>query len=137
MPVYGVSAISLWLISQFVPPTVTGGTLEESNQMPAAEVFRDIVWTERYGKRFDMDQKAVYEGDYKWIWRSKGEPELYNVSDDPEEENNLYGTLPELESRFQSKLRPLIEESRELSSLTIPELDLELQRRLKALGYVQ
>jgi len=133
----GIMPTILNYIGHPVPGTVTVGALDETNHMLAAEVFRDIVWTGRYGKRFDMDQKAVYEGDYKWIWRSNGEPELYKVSDDPGEKNNLYGTLPELENRFQLRLRSLIEESTQLSSLTIPELDQELQRRLKALGYVQ
>lgn len=120
-----------------VPKTVKGGTLDEDNHMLVAEVFRDNVWTETFGSRYDMDQKAIYEGDFKWIWRSKGDPELYNVSKDPEEKNNLAGKSKDLENRLQSRLRPLIEESREFSFLTTPELDQELRRRLKALGYMQ
>ena len=34
-------------------------------------------------------------------------------------------------------LKPLIEESQQLSTLTTPELDKELEARLRALGYIK
>ena len=105
--------------------------------MLIAEIYRDISWMVAFGDRFDRDQKAMYDGDFKWIWDSRGKHELYDVVKDPAEEHNLRGTLPERERKFETELAPLIEESKQLSSLSTPELDKELKARLRALGYIK
>ncbi|UCD58683.1 MAG: sulfatase [Candidatus Hydrogenedentota bacterium] len=127
----------LHYIGHPIPKTVECGTLDEGDQLLIAEIYRDIVWIKTYGERFDRDQKTIYDGNHKWIWQSNGEHELYEISEDPEEKNNLFGKLPDVERRFQSRLVPLIEESKKLSSITPPQIDKELQQRLKALGYTQ
>lgn len=120
-----------------IPGTVMSGTLDEENQILISEITRDIAWSLGFGKRFDRDAKAAYDGDYKWIWNSNGNHELYDISNDPAEENNLYGKMPDLEKRFQSMLAPLIEESRRASAHDLPEIDRELRESLKTLGYMQ
>jgi choline-sulfatase len=120
-----------------LPKTACPTSLEDDDQVLIAEIYRDISWIVAFGERFDRDQKAIYDGDYKWIWDSRGRHELYDIAKDPGEEHNLWGTLPEKERKLQAELKPLIEESKQLSSLRTPELDKELKGRLRALGYIK
>jgi arylsulfatase A-like enzyme len=117
--------------------TAHQATLEDDDQLLIAEIYRDISWIVAFGERFERDQKAIYDGNYKWIWDSRGKHELYDIAEDALEKNNLWGSLPEKERNLEAKLNPLIEESKQLSSLSTPELDKELKARLKALGYVK
>ncbi len=120
-----------------IPPTADYGTLGGKRKDLVAESYRDIYYVQRYGKRFDRDQKAIYDGKYKFIWSSDGKSELYNIQEDPQENVNLCGRLPDVEKKLQSKLEPLVAESNQLNSLSTPQLDSELRRRLQALGYIQ
>jgi arylsulfatase A-like enzyme len=120
-----------------VSKTAHPATLEDDNQLLIAEIYRDISWIVAFGDRFERDQKAIYDGDLKWIWDSRGNHELYDVAKDAAEENNLRGSLPEKERDLEAALKPLIEESKQLSSLSTLELDKELKDRLRALGYVK
>lgn len=124
-------------IGRPIPETVACGTLADREQALLAEIYRDSYWIERYGNRFDRDEKAAYEGEYKWIWRSNANHELYNIAEDPEEHDNLRGRLPEVERHFHSQLNPLIEASKEIPKTAPPRLGPETERNLKALGYIQ
>jgi len=124
-------------IRQPVPTTVETGTLHDKNQVLVSEAFRDITWVTFYGKRFDRSQKALYDGNYKWIWNSSGNHELFAIIQDPAEMNNLAGTLPHVEKRCQARLEPLIQESNRMAELTPLEIDEELKDRLRALGYIR
>jgi arylsulfatase A-like enzyme len=117
--------------------SVAPPALEERGHQLIAEIYRDISWIVGFGDRFDRDRKAIYDGDYKWIWDSREEHELYDVAKDPAEENNLWGKLPERERRLKAGLAPLIEESEKLSTLSTPELDKDMKDRLRALGYIK
>lgn len=120
-----------------IPDTVSSETLDKENQILVAESTRDVAWVLAFGKRFDRDSKVVYDGNYKLIWNSTGNHELYDVADDPAEESNLYGNMPELEKRLLSRLAPLIEESKRASAHDMPEIDADMREALKSLGYVQ
>ena len=136
-----VSTVSLMptlleYIGHEVPDTVASGTLDEEDQILVAESTRDIAWIVAFGKRFDKDSKALYDGNYKLIWNSTGEHELYDIVADPSEEKNLFGTIPDVEKRFQAQLEPLIEESQRASSFDPPEIDNEQRENLRKLGYL-
>jgi arylsulfatase A-like enzyme len=120
-----------------LPKTAHPVSLDDDDQVLIAEIYRDISWIVAFGDRFERDQKTVYDGNHKWIWDSRGKHELYDVAKDPGEEHNLWGTLPGIERKFEAELAPLIEESKQLSSLSTPELDKELKERLRALGYIK
>jgi len=133
----GIMPTILKYVGHRIPETVAGGTLDEDNQVLIAEITRDVGWIVAFGGRFDRDMKAIYDGDYKLIWNSSGEHELYNIADDPGEQRNLYGKMPDLEQRLQAQLVPLIGRSRRTSSSESPEIDPELRKSLKALGYIR
>ena len=70
---------------------VTGGPADRT---VFAEHYRDKLWIEKFGERFDRDLIAVYWGNFKYIWASNGKHELYNVSGEPQESHNLIHQLP-------------------------------------------
>lgn len=119
-----------------VPKTVECGTLDDQNQILVTEIYRDRFWIKAYGERFDRDQKATYDGNYKWIWHSNGKHELYDIACDPNEENNLQGKLSKVEHHFQAKLAPLIHNSKQARPYAPPEVGENLKQRLRALGYM-
>jgi arylsulfatase A-like enzyme len=119
-----------------IPDTVASGTLDEEEQILVAESTRDIAWIVAFGERFDKDSKVLYDGNYKWIWNSTGKHELYDISNDPTEEKNLFGTLPDLEERLRSRIEPLIAASQRASTYNPAEIDNEMRENLRKLGYL-
>jgi arylsulfatase A-like enzyme len=49
--------------------------------------------------------KAIRVGEFKYIWASDGRDELYNISEDPEELNNLIVTRPEKAKELKALLK--------------------------------
>ena len=135
--ILGIGPTILKYVGSPVPKTAHPASLDEKEHVLIAEIYRDISWMVAFGDRFDRDQKAIYDGNHKWIWDSNGAHELYDISRDPAEENNLWGRMPDAERRLKAKLKPLIQESEQLSTLSTPELDKELKNRLRALGYIK
>ncbi|RJP16632.1 MAG: hypothetical protein C4520_18540 [Candidatus Abyssobacteria bacterium SURF_5] len=133
----GVMSTILDYLNLPAPPGVKFASFDTGGHELAAEIFEDLNFVQKYGERYSRNQKAVYDGTFKFIWSSDGKHELYNISNDPLEVVNLYGRMPDLEKRLQAKLDPLIYESNRMTSLTTPELDEELRGRLRALGYIQ
>ena len=119
-----------------IPETSTNVTLDDENQNLVSEIFRNKKLIQRHGKRFDRSLKALYDGDYKWIWNSNGKHELYNLKEDSYEKHNLAGKLPEVEQRFMKQFDSLAERSDRYASDDIPELSKELKEQLKTLGYI-
>ncbi len=120
-----------------IPDTVQYGTLEEKKSLLAAEISRDASWINMYGSRYDVDRQAVYDGDYKLIWNSNGVMELYNIRNDPAEDVNLYGKMPEVEQILQAKLQRLEKFAAPTAVAESPVLDEDLKKSLKALGYIR
>jgi arylsulfatase A-like enzyme len=133
----GIMPTVLEYVGLPIPRTVASETLDDEEQILIAESTRDVAWVLSFGKRFDRDLKAAYDGNYKFVWNSEGDHELYDIVDDPAEENNLYGEKPDLEKRFMSRLAPLIEESQSATALDLPEIDPATRENLKKLGYLQ
>ena len=108
-----------------------------------AEVFRskNSKTTKLSPERFYRDLKAIYssDGTYKYIQSSNGQSMLFDLVEDPSEQNNLFGQMPELAKTFDNKLSewqksitPMVDES------TIKKIDKEkLERDLRSLGYIK
>jgi len=75
--------------------------------------------------------KAIRNLEYKYIWRSTGEEELYNVAEDPYEQENIISKMPEKSKTLQKNLE------RFLLSIEIPPIHLKKEaiKWMKAWGY--
>ena len=86
--------------------------------------------------RFRRVERAIFSGQFKFIGSTAGKRELYDLSKDPEEKENLYemdkGASRELEARLNQWLREVKEESGSAQALDKGALD-----RLKSLGYIK
>ncbi len=80
------------------------------------------------------------EKDFKLIWDSKNDKfELYNISTDPGESENLFYKLPEFSEKIRLKFLNFLGYSN-LSDLR-PNLEIEIDKKmeekLRALGYIK
>lgn len=81
---------------------------------------------------------ALYHGDYKLIFASDGTHELYDLSKDPEELEDLAGTDAELLQKMEDVLKQYMSRLTEFEydAKEAPRASREQMERLKALGYV-
>jgi arylsulfatase A-like enzyme len=100
-----------------------------SESFPKGDIFN-------WHPRFRRVERAIFSGQFKFIGSAAGKRELYDLSKDPEEKDNLYemdkGASRELEARLNQWLREVNEESGSAQALDKGALD-----RLKSLGYIK
>jgi len=84
----------------------------------------------------DIATKAIFDGDWKFIWLSNGKHELYNLANDPEEQRNLIEAEPEKAQELQAKLEQWLG-SFQQARVTSGSGKKEFKDMLKSLGYVQ
>jgi arylsulfatase A-like enzyme len=83
---------------------------------------------------------SIRTGTYKLIYKkSSGTSELYDISLDPSEKNNLAEEEPEVTEELRERLNDMLHESAEHFSVEpeIVTLDEETTKALKALGYLE
>ena len=85
----------------------------------------------------DGDWRALYDGDFKFLWNSRGSHRLFDLAEDPEETADL---AAEDSKRAEAMLARLDEY---LASLPEPgpadaaeSVDQETQKALESLGYL-
>lgn len=89
---------------------------------------------------YDRQLLAIRSSRYKFIWASDGRHEFYDLVKDPGEQNNLIAVGGEVLNRLREDLLrwydSLPKRDREATpSLAGPDLDREVTKRLRALGY--
>jgi arylsulfatase A-like enzyme len=93
-------------------------------------------------RRDPWHRVAVRTEAFKYIWDSKrpDQPELYDLRTDPAEKQNVSARYPQEVSRFQASVDThlqLVAETEPVTSAPELELDEEVIRRLRDLGYVE
>lgn len=102
-----------------------------------AEDYENGVSVRAYGKRFERNQVVIYDGAWKFILKSRGGSELYDLSADPREERNVAAAHPQVCRRLEAaiaewkKRTPAFDGTSALR--TGPSR--ELINRLRSLGY--
>ncbi|MBX7185472.1 MAG: tetratricopeptide repeat protein, partial [Vicinamibacteria bacterium] len=94
------------------------------------------LYAETLAPRLDFgwsDLRSWREGGFKWIRAPK--PELYALSDDPDEAKNRVADEPSRARALDGALSKVIEAAGERSASRAP--DAESTERLRSLGYVQ
>jgi arylsulfatase A-like enzyme len=90
-----------------------------------------------YGDRLRRVRTAVYDWPYKYIDATDGLSELYDLENDPQEENNLIKSAPEVSKRLAERLRKYQDSrGRAAGVAEVDPLTEEQIRKLKALGYI-
>ncbi|MCH2186373.1 sulfatase-like hydrolase/transferase, partial [Myxococcota bacterium] len=90
------------------------------------------------GEFFDRDLYSIVESPFKLIRSSRDDVELFDLSEDPEELNNLHTSNPEMARHLDKQLNallnarpPLYPEPENL------ELSEETRESLRAMGYIE
>jgi arylsulfatase A-like enzyme len=87
--------------------------------------------------------RAIEEGEYKYIWGSDEANELYRITRDPGEEENLVDSDPERAAALRERLEVWVSETPVYGPALASERDRDRQlpddilERLEALGYAQ
>ena len=128
-------------VSLPVPENIQGTTLQlpQKKRPIIAENFQDPTWKKRDDlKHLARDLKAIYAGDFKYLWASDGRCELYNITQDPLESANLIDKLPnkaqelnEQLERWSNSVTPIDGDNE------LPDPDQAITDKLRSLGYIE
>jgi len=80
------------------------------------------------------DLRSVREGGWKYI--EAPSPELYNIDDDPDEQENLVSTRAATAARMRDQLAAFLEDERDSTEASGEAVPAELLEQLGALGYL-
>jgi arylsulfatase A-like enzyme len=85
--------------------------------------------------KLDRSLKCIRSASFKYILASDGEEELYDVTKDSEESENLAAELPEQARLMRSLLSATLGSQTREAQPTVTKLDEDIKRRLQDLGY--
>jgi arylsulfatase A-like enzyme len=122
-----------------IPQGIDGQSLLRHDGSNPREVISESFphgYLVNWHTRFRRVERAIFWGQLKFIGSTAGKQELYDLSKDPDEKENLYetdkGASRDLEARLNQWLREVNEESGSTQTLDKGALD-----RLKSLGYIK
>jgi arylsulfatase A-like enzyme len=124
-----------------LPEEIQGVPFSQDKQHIMVERYKDKSWSKRGVHFGSRSLRALYEGDYKFIWSSDGNHHLYNLKDDPYELNNLVEQMPQLVFEMEEKLdtwgsfKQALPEDH--SGKTPLRMQKGVEEALEALGYLQ
>ncbi|MFC1816989.1 sulfatase, partial [Thermodesulfobacteriota bacterium] len=94
-----------------------------------------IGWYEDY-PRMRRIERAIISGSFKFVTSTLGKKELYDLSKDPDEKENLYSATDEISQRLESTMNQWIKTAPPKSSLS-RKVDKNALENLKSLGYMK
>jgi len=123
-----------------LPGDLMGVSLVPLWTQPEAEYEGDIAITEM--RRDPWHRIAVRTETFKYIWDSRrpDQPDLYDLRADPAEKHNVSKHYPQEVSRFQAQVdahRLRVAATEPTMAVPKLELDEEVARRLRDLGYLE
>jgi hypothetical protein len=115
-----------------LPPDIQGS----NPPLIAHPIFAEI-YPLPFRDKYQGDWRALYEGNFKFLWNSMGKSLLFNLKDDPGETVNLITRDGERAQAMEASMEAL------LASLPKPaatgprqEIDEHTRETLKSLGYL-
>ena len=122
-----------------VPEGVQGRSMLQPSQRDLVAVQYVREKTAQMRPAYDRVQWALYRGDLKYIEYSDGEHELYDLSGDPQELDDLSSRRPEEVGRLRDALADWRGQVEPLVSApsSPPAPDSETLERLRVLGYAE
>jgi arylsulfatase A-like enzyme len=116
--------------------SLTKASLEEKRIVISEEYPKGVAVN--WHPRFNKISRAIYSGTFKYINSTSGDRELYDLSQDPNETNNLCNVNNVLLAEFEATLMDwLVSVKEEHESTTKIKLDPDAYDRLKSLGYIK
>ena len=100
-----------------------------------------VEWAKSEGVQTDHlnnTQKTLISGNYKYIWSSNGEEELYDIVNDHEESTNIASKSIQIVNilKYEMEQISLKAKSGSQSPLPMPKMDDATKEQLKSLGYI-
>ncbi len=128
-----------------IPPGLQGVSLLRPELLKERNILSESFSARRnlrLHKRFYRIERAIFSGPMKFISSTYEGPQLYDLSRDPREEENLHSPGNEHSAELEAKLEQWLASVREESppvggAVTGKRANKEALDRLKALGYVQ
>jgi len=124
-------------------PDNHGTLLEEPRNEPLVSElygqYKSFLWEDpTYALRFDRRVRSIRFDRFRYLEYSNGHRELYDLSNDPKQRDNLAATRPDLVARGAHELRRWLTARPDfLSERTLHQnLDPAEAERLRALGYL-
>lgn len=111
----------------------------EYKKQPFSPEFYSNYSPESLSKYLYASSAVIYEN-FKYIWRSNNKEELYNISEDRNEDNNLVNTNKDIYSNLKGRLNAWLKENN-ATNLVEPdanefEINNDIRNRLMDLGYL-
>ena len=122
-----------------IPADVEGSPLSLVDHPILTEQYPNTYWAKNYGSRYGRSYRSVYERPWKLIVYIDDTMELYNLAEDPFEQNNLFQQEQRRAIAMRRRLRKYIASLSPTrpADEAVESLDDSTVKRLKALGYVQ
>jgi len=122
-----------------IPPTVQGKNLLDAASLQPREIFGEsfpcpVIHTPECVRGCMI--RSVIAWPNKFITSSSGKYESYDLSNDPDETRNLFGSRNPAAQQLGAKMASWIKSMPRQSKQQL-KLDPEVVRRLKSLGYIQ
>jgi arylsulfatase A-like enzyme len=115
--------------------------IDRAGDLAAAELYRNVdnVNAGELGRRYDREMTAFYRGRFKLIVSTRendGDAGLFDIADDPGENNNLANVGGKLSTEMRGALEQWRRSfARSLSPRVIRDVDDETRKQLDVLGY--
>jgi len=126
--IQGVSLVPFFSENQVVPPI--------KNYAFAQRRKFDKMTQKRF-RKLKGEKYALLDNEYKYIYRTQGKDELFDLRKDPYELNSLIGSGTEEENKFRNAIISKIKLLKQDTGAKIEFEDKEAIEQLKSLGYIQ
>ena len=115
-----------------IPESTQGSTLTSVTHPIVAEVY-PVPFVSENG-----DWVALYEGDFKYLWNSKGANALFNLKRDADEKENLSLSMKKRSERMRKTVQGYLDSLPEPGDAgPVREVDAETQKMLENMGYLK
>jgi arylsulfatase A-like enzyme len=118
---------------------IDGQSLLNINQRQKTDIVSESYPSESLLKgytQFNRIERALISDNYKFIKSTAGKRELYNISNDPDEKNNLFRSKEVISGKLDEKLDKWLSDTVVKHESPTQHNKYELDR-LKALGYIK
>ncbi len=132
-PVQGTSLVPLFLDDDRIFPDKTAfAQRREFDKKNRPNVIIPEIHNYEDGEKFALQNK-----NYKYIFRTQGKDEFYNLSDDPYEVNNILGSGQDVEMKMRDTIINKVKQFEQDVDVQPESVDKGTIKRLKSLGYLQ